>query len=1077
MAPNVTISFWAPDDINGTPFLTIDDEDPFFKGLKLTPDLYGLGGWELTMSRTINFGVGLHGATRPEAFVRFMVHAYSDTDWYWGGFIQKRQMDVVDREELGAEEFVIGGPGPKAYLDRYRLGIEQNVSADWNLDLENGVWRWAVTATAGKILRKVIAEDEASTPTALVDMTQTFDGTDDSNSVAWANDIAGPENYETPIGSSLLEILWDLEDLADLFTDINLGTLASPVYELNAYQSYGQDVSSGTFGMGVCLLREGVNIANESLTVEGVSMREATHVIVEGKDGTWATNVKSSWSPGDYVKWGKIEYTRSSHVPTLERAGLRWLRRQENGDKQITVEVLPGASEATGLYFPMPGGVMWLGNTITLDTSADGTIHYHYDYNNEDQLLTGFELSLGPAGDDSTADKEAKSWDIKVRLNGERAGFSQSPNQTSAATGNGCTCPPFHPAPPCGPSDPGGIGDPVVGVDLFCPSPVGTTDTCGPIVADEICWQGSSEIKTSPSVITPGTYYSEVQVSHKYGGLLTETFKVWVQDSTSTLPDITDTTAVTALECRQGADWSTLSLVFEVPSGYDRVRFSLIGPARAVLEASHTINEFTLPSGGDDPNCMPEGTGGTSPYAARSDDPRFSADDQHVTTRVTQRVTNNSGGDLEVGDVVIPDITFDGHGVTTTTTANSTVGMVGVMIESVLEDEDGLVLWSGAAGYVNVGAGTAADGDYLFTSTTAGAAQVSGTRATGAFARVIRDAAGDPLYTLWWGIPDGAGGGGGHVITEDGGSAFTQRAKLDFRHGLDVTDDSGSDSTRVAVDETELDVIQETLIDAKGDLIAGSAADTAGRLAVGSNGRILVADSAETLGIKWATAAATSISIGGSLGDVPPATPGTYDEEFTGTADTLPTNWAWTSAPSGSDLWSLNSRWPGILTVEGTGNTQYTLTRTSFTAAATFGIWAKFHVGPFLAGDKSSMRMYVSNSGATEQRGVNYRGTGVRTSGARSLRIIASVESAWGSEATAMQTAGGMLYMGMTRDGSNNFISWYSRDGIAWDRLAASESHTITIDRIRFVIDTSSIQSLIGLDWIRYRTDNNFPRP
>jgi hypothetical protein len=206
MAPNVTISFWAPDDINGTPFLTIDDEDPFFKGLKLTPDLYGLGGWELTMSRTINFGVGLHGATRPEAFVRFMVHAYSDTDWYWGGFIQKRQMDVVDREELGAEEFVIGGPGPKAYLDRYRLGIEQNVSADWNLDLENGVWRWAVTATAGKILRKVIAEDEASTPTALVDMTQTFDGTDDSNSVAWANDIAGPENYETPIGSSLLEI-------------------------------------------------------------------------------------------------------------------------------------------------------------------------------------------------------------------------------------------------------------------------------------------------------------------------------------------------------------------------------------------------------------------------------------------------------------------------------------------------------------------------------------------------------------------------------------------------------------------------------------------------------------------------------------------------------------------------------------------------------------------------------------------------------------------------------------------------------------------------------------------------------
>lgn len=45
--------------------------------------------------------------------------------------------------------------------------------------------------------------------------------------------------------------------------------------------------------------------------------------------------------------------------------------------------------------------------------------------------------------------------------------------------------------------------------------------------------------------------------------------------------------------------------------------------------------------------------------------------------------------------------------------------------------------------------------------------------------------------------------------------------------------------------------IPATLIDAKGDLIAGTAADTAGRLAVGTNGYVLVADSAETTGLKW----------------------------------------------------------------------------------------------------------------------------------------------------------------------------------------------------------------------------------
>ena len=50
--------------------------------------------------------------------------------------------------------------------------------------------------------------------------------------------------------------------------------------------------------------------------------------------------------------------------------------------------------------------------------------------------------------------------------------------------------------------------------------------------------------------------------------------------------------------------------------------------------------------------------------------------------------------------------------------------------------------------------------------------------------------------------------------------------------------------------------IQASIIDAKGDLIVGTAADTAGRLAVGTNGHILTADSAETTGIKWSAAPA-----------------------------------------------------------------------------------------------------------------------------------------------------------------------------------------------------------------------------
>lgn len=45
-----------------------------------------------------------------------------------------------------------------------------------------------------------------------------------------------------------------------------------------------------------------------------------------------------------------------------------------------------------------------------------------------------------------------------------------------------------------------------------------------------------------------------------------------------------------------------------------------------------------------------------------------------------------------------------------------------------------------------------------------------------------------------------------------------------------------------------------TAIDAKGDLIGGTGADTFARLAVGANGTVLTADSAEATGLKWATA-------------------------------------------------------------------------------------------------------------------------------------------------------------------------------------------------------------------------------
>jgi hypothetical protein len=49
--------------------------------------------------------------------------------------------------------------------------------------------------------------------------------------------------------------------------------------------------------------------------------------------------------------------------------------------------------------------------------------------------------------------------------------------------------------------------------------------------------------------------------------------------------------------------------------------------------------------------------------------------------------------------------------------------------------------------------------------------------------------------------------------------------------------------------------IQPTIVDAKGDIIAATAADTPARLAVGANDTVLTADSSTATGIKWAAPA------------------------------------------------------------------------------------------------------------------------------------------------------------------------------------------------------------------------------
>lgn len=57
--------------------------------------------------------------------------------------------------------------------------------------------------------------------------------------------------------------------------------------------------------------------------------------------------------------------------------------------------------------------------------------------------------------------------------------------------------------------------------------------------------------------------------------------------------------------------------------------------------------------------------------------------------------------------------------------------------------------------------------------------------------------------------------------------------------------------------------VSKGIVDAKGDLLVGSANDTVDNLPVGSNNYVLVADSAQTLGIKWAALPGATTSTAG----------------------------------------------------------------------------------------------------------------------------------------------------------------------------------------------------------------------
>lgn len=101
------------------------------------------------------------------------------------------------------------------------------------------------------------------------------------------------------------------------------------------------------------------------------------------------------------------------------------------------------------------------------------------------------------------------------------------------------------------------------------------------------------------------------------------------------------------------------------------------------------------------------------------------------------------------------------------------------------------------------------------------------------------------------------------VLTADPGSPQNGMAWYNSTSNLLKARINGSTVTLGGTLTTLL--LTDTAWAAKGDLVAGTANDTAAILSIGANGTVLTADSAETTGMKWATSAGGSFSYGKAI--------------------------------------------------------------------------------------------------------------------------------------------------------------------------------------------------------------------
>lgn len=118
-----------------------------------------------------------------------------------------------------------------------------------------------------------------------------------------------------------------------------------------------------------------------------------------------------------------------------------------------------------------------------------------------------------------------------------------------------------------------------------------------------------------------------------------------------------------------------------------------------------------------------------------------------------------------------------------------------------------------------------------------------------------------------------------NTLVLEGGGAIDLTSHLAVDHAPLVASIADHESRLDVIEAIPpvTDLIQKTILDAKGDLLVGTADDTVARQGVGTNGQVLTADSTQGTGVRWATPSVSSA--------IPPSTVDAKGDLLVGTAD------------------------------------------------------------------------------------------------------------------------------------------------------------------------------------------------